>query len=345
LLLPWFELQVVQHNFVCSLAVVPASLPAADSAVAGCSAVLLVAVETENQQAIPWDAISTGLTLSLEVPDAAADAAAAAGAAGGSKSKGGRSGKGSKRPEALVLTPECLFAAQQELEGLAPAAAEAAAAAATAGCVACFRTPQLTTAGTYTVAAEFRETRPELLPGLKKEVGYSACKLRLKRLCWLQGCYTLRWYPLRPWSVCLYANLTACRAMLCCALLQEQRMRSTSLQFDIAPGAVSSAVLQAGGADQEQFTISNGKDPATRRLLRNAVVQLYDSHSNAAAVTGVPTRWRLYCTDSSSARAGAEAPQLCVATGELQLQSNDKGRAFFGDVGVEEGTGKLVRTV
>lgn len=122
-------------------------------------------------------------------------------------------------------------------------------------------------------------------------------------------------------------------------------MRSTSLQFDIASGTVSSAVLQAGGADQEQFTISNGKDPAARRLLRNAVVQLYDSHSNPAAVTGVLTRWRLYCTDSSSVRAGADAPQLCVATGELQLQSNEKGRAFFGDVGVEEGTGKMVRTV
>lgn len=158
---------------MCNLAIVPVSLPAADSNVAGCSAVLLVAVETENQQAIPWDPISTGLTLSLEVPDAAADAAAAAGPAGGSKGKGARSSKGSKRPEALVLTPECLFAAQQEMEGLGSAAAEAAAAAAAAGCVACFRTPQLTTAGTYTVAAEFRETRPELLPGLKKEVGCS----------------------------------------------------------------------------------------------------------------------------------------------------------------------------
>lgn len=126
-----------------------------------------------------------------------------------------------------------------------------------------------------------------------------------------------------------------------CAV-QEQRMRSTSLQFDIAAGPVSSGMLQAAGADQEQLTISNSKDPAARRLLRNAVVQLYDSHNNSASVAGVLSRWRLYCTDSGSVRAGAEVPQLCVATGELQLQSNDKGRAFFGDVGVEEGTGKMV---
>jgi hypothetical protein len=92
-------------------------------------------------------------------------------------------------------------------------------------------------------------------------------------------------------------------------------MRSTSLQFELAAGPVSSAMLQAAGADHEQFTISNGKDAAARRLLRNAVVQLYDSHNNPACVAGVLARWRLYCLDS----------------------------AFFGDVGVEEGTGKMVR--
>jgi hypothetical protein len=166
-------LQVVQHNFVCNLEVLPASLPAADSNTAGCSSVLLVAVETENQQPVPWEAISTGMTLSLEVPDAAADAAAAAGAAGSSRGKGGRSSsKASKRPDALILTPECLWADQQQIEGLGAAAAEAAAAAAPAGCVVCFSTPQLTATGSYTVAAEFRETREELLPGLKKEVGF-----------------------------------------------------------------------------------------------------------------------------------------------------------------------------
>lgn len=161
--------QVVQHNFVCNLAVVPESLPADNGSAAGCSLVLLVLVDTENQQPLPWEAIISGVTLSLQVPDAAETAAAAAGAAGSSKPRGGRGNKNSKGPEALVLTPECIFTAQDQIEGLGAAAA-AAAAAAPAGCVVCFRTPQLTAAGCYTVAAEFRETREELLSGLKKEV-------------------------------------------------------------------------------------------------------------------------------------------------------------------------------
>lgn len=119
-------------------------------------------------------------------------------------------------------------------------------------------------------------------------------------------------------------------------------MRSTSQQFEIAAGPITSAMLQAAGADQEQFTISNGQDAAARRIIRNAVVQLLDSHNNPAAVAGVAARWRLYCTDSDSVKVGAEPPQVCSATGEVQLQSNDKGRAFFGDIGVEEGTGQMV---
>jgi hypothetical protein len=165
---------VFQHNFVCNLGVLPASLPADDSSTAaGSSLVLLVGVETENQQPVPWGAISSGMTLSLEVPDVeAAAAAGAAAGAGSSKGKGHRASKGSKRPEALVLSPVCILTVQeiQSVEGLGEAAAEAAAAAAPSGCVVCFRTPQLTSAGSYTVAAEFRETRDELVAGLKKEV-------------------------------------------------------------------------------------------------------------------------------------------------------------------------------
>jgi hypothetical protein len=48
------------------------------------------------------------------------------------------------------------------------------------------------------------------------------------------------------------------------AVLQEQTLRSTSLQFELAAGPVSSAALQAAGADQETLTISNGKDPQQR---------------------------------------------------------------------------------
>jgi hypothetical protein len=47
-------------------------------------------------------------------------------------------------------------------------------------------------------------------------------------------------------------------------VLQEQTLRSTSLQIEIAAGPVASAALQAAGADQETLTISNGKDPQQR---------------------------------------------------------------------------------
>jgi hypothetical protein len=60
---------------------------------------------------------------------------------------------------------------------------------------------------------------------------------------------------------CEASILTYCHAA---ALLQEQTLRSTSLQFELAAGPVSSAALQAAGADQETLTISNGKDPQQR---------------------------------------------------------------------------------
>lgn len=79
-----------------------------------------------------------------------------------------------------------------------------------------------------------------------------------------------------------------------------------------------------------------------RRLLRNAVVQLLDSFSNPAAVPDVAVRWRLLCSDPSSRSDDAEAPQLVSSEGQLQLNTDERGRAFFGEIGVEQGTGKMV---
>lgn len=160
-----------QQNLVCNLEVLPASLPT--EATAGCSLLLLVALETQDNQPVPWEDLAQSVTLSLTLPpaagDAAADAAAAGTSRGGKGSKGGRGG--SKKAEVLLLAPEVLFeGADQELEGLTPAAAEAAAAAAAHGCVVCFRTLELAMAGCYTLKAEYRELRPQLLPALSKEV-------------------------------------------------------------------------------------------------------------------------------------------------------------------------------
>lgn len=54
------------------------------------------------------------------------------------------------------------------------------------------------------------------------------------------------------------------RAALPLLPLQEQTIRSTSLQFDVAAGPVSTAELTAAGADQETLTISNGKEASQR---------------------------------------------------------------------------------
>ncbi|KAF8056436.1 SMCHD1 [Scenedesmus sp. PABB004] len=122
---------------------------------------------------------------------------------------------------------------------------------------------------------------------------------------------------------------------------QELCLRSTSAQLAVAAGPVAAAALQAGGADAEALAVSNGKDAGSRRLLRNAVVQLQDDHGNATPIADVPVRWRLLAADAGSRDDGAEAPQLVCAAGELQLASDERGRAFFGDVSVEAGTGRM----
>lgn len=129
-----------------------------------------------------------------------------------------------------------------------------------------------------------------------------------------------------------------------CAAPQEQLLRSTSHQLCVSAGPAASAVLEGHGSEQEQFSISNGRDAAARQLLRNAAVQLVDNHSNAAAVARMPVRWRLLCGQGSGG-GRAEAPQLCCSAGQVQLESDERGRAFFGDVAVEEGSGRLVSGV
>lgn len=79
-----------------------------------------------------------------------------------------------------------------------------------------------------------------------------------------------------------------------------------------------------------------------RRLLRNAAVQLQDNFSNPAAVADIPVRFRLLVADSDAGSDEAEAPQLCCSVGDMQLKTDEKGRAFFGDVAVEQDTGRMV---
>lgn len=157
-----YWLQLCQQNFVANLEVLQCSIPAEDSCTAGCTLQLLVAVETENQQQIPWEVLSSGLSLSLTPPSGSEEAAAPA-----AGKKGGR--VGGRKADIIQLSPERIWEPQSG--GLEQTAAEAASAAAERGCLVCFSSPELTVAGQYTLTAEYTETRPELLPGLSKQVG------------------------------------------------------------------------------------------------------------------------------------------------------------------------------
>jgi hypothetical protein len=169
---------VAQQNYVANLEVMPASLPATGNSAVGRVLQLLVALETENLQAVPWDVISSSLTLALAPPDpgAAAELAAAgptAAAAGGKGHGKKAAGKGSttRKADVLALVPDKLFDTQEDQpDGWAPELLQAAGAAAARGCVVMFTSPELLVAGHYTVTAEYTESRPQLLPGLSKQV-------------------------------------------------------------------------------------------------------------------------------------------------------------------------------
>lgn len=165
---------------MCNLEVLPGSLPAG-SAAAGSQLQLLVAVHTEDQQALPWDVLSSSLVLSLAPPNG--PPAEAGEAAAGSKAGKGKSS--SRKADVIQLTPERVW--DGEAEGVEPAVAEAAAAAAQQGCVVCFSTPELTLAGLYTLTAEYVEGRPELLPAMPKQVGLAACTYAARVVAWFTG--------------------------------------------------------------------------------------------------------------------------------------------------------------
>lgn len=143
--------------------ILPSSVPS-DNSTVGCKLHLLVAVDTEDQQPVPLDVLSTSMQLSLLPPSPAAEA--------GTTSGKGRKAVAARKADAIILSPQGLWDAQQQIEGLEAAAAEAAAAAAKRGCVVWFSTQELTAAGQYTITAEYAESREQLLIGLSKQVGF-----------------------------------------------------------------------------------------------------------------------------------------------------------------------------
>lgn len=73
-------------------------------------------------------------------------------------------------------------------------------------------------------------------------------------------------------------------------------------------------------------------------------MQLQDSHSNPTCVPDIPIRWRLSVADGDSAGDDAlEAPELCCSAGDVQLKTDENGRAYFGEVAVVQDSGRMVR--
>jgi hypothetical protein len=124
---------------------------------------------------------------------------------------------------------------------------------------------------------------------------------------------------------------------------------------DAAPPALPSA---AGGSSVSlDVAVSNGSVDSERRVLRGAAAQLRDAHGNAVAEEGVPLRWRFGPWPAAGGGGGdgagdgegganppppgAEVPELsCSDVPTFKATTDARGRVFFGDVDVVEGTGK-----
>lgn len=149
---------MAQLNYVCNLEVLPGSLACEESISVGCRLHVLVAVDTEDQQPVPLEDLSSSIRLKLSAP--------AAGAAA-SSSKGR---KVAQKTDVILLDPAGMWDPEHAPDGLSSAAAEAAATNVGRGCIVLFTTEELLMAGQYTVAAEYTEQREQLLMGLPKQV-------------------------------------------------------------------------------------------------------------------------------------------------------------------------------
>jgi hypothetical protein len=128
--------------------------------------------------------------------------------------------------------------------------------------------------------------------------------------------------------------------------------RSPTAEFALAPGPPTTAALEGPSAAATAATVSNGPDAGQRGILKQAAVQLRDALGNAVAVAGVRLKWRLKVADGAAAAGGdaaaggagggGEAPELECEGGGLEAETDETGRAFFGDMMVVAGTGRVV---
>jgi hypothetical protein len=119
---------------------------------------------------------------------------------------------------------------------------------------------------------------------------------------------------------------------------KECELRSATLQFEVLPGPAVTLAVEAP-ALPDRAAVTNGPSRKQRLLVRAAAAQLRDQHGNAAGAAGVRVRFRLAAAAGADVAGGARAPELHVAEGPEPVETDDRGRAFLGDVSVVEGTG------
>ncbi|GLC56261.1 hypothetical protein PLESTB_001085700 [Pleodorina starrii] len=297
--------EVVAQNVVRHVAIAPCSLPE-EPLEPGSHLDLQVEVTTEDGRPLPFEAATAGLSLRVKAPSAEAAAAArgdAEAAAAAAAAAGGGGGGSSAAACTLVLTP------QPPEEG----------ASAGSRLLWTFVSPgALLVAGEYSVTAEYVELRPELARALPKS---------------------------------------------------EQSVRSVSHTLELLPGPPVRANLEQDPRAAGPITITNGADGRGRTLLSAVAVQLRDEYGNAVALDGVSVRWVLGWPSGageeeaaeggggggcdgepgpaprSALAAGAALPALQGASGDapcvVEAMTDARGRAFFKELSVVEGTGRV----
>ena len=74
-------------------------------------------------------------------------------------------------------------------------------------------------------------------------------------------------------------------------------------------------------------------------------MQLRDQYNNPSLLAGVKLRWRFQAAPGEDGEDACEQlPEVCnSSSSQLTAVTDERGRGFFGDIGILPETGRLVR--
>lgn len=124
---------------------------------------------------------------------------------------------------------------------------------------------------------------------------------------------------------------------------KEVVVRSATMQFVVMPGdPVALGLGSNGGVGPlpEKIMVTNGPNSRQRTLVRAVAVQLHDMHGNAAPVAGVQLRFCIRMAEGIVPSGGAVLPCLQVVEGLTSWETDAAGKAFAGDLVIEQGSGE-----